>query len=300
MKLLSGRRKKWLIGILTFVLFTQIISISGCMQMRKSQEKLYKEFEGKKHQPEFISYEVLNRKMHYAEVGNPDLPTVIMVHGAPGALDAYLEYLKDDELLEKARLISVDRPGYGYSDFSKAEPSIERQAAMLKPILDKVQHEDKPTILVGHSYGGPLVARLAMDYPDLVDGLVMIAPAIDPDNEKIFWISYPTSWWGIKWMIPKPFQVTNVEKFAHAGELKKMLPLWDSITCPITHLHGEKDWIVPVVNIEFTERVATNAPLKLIRNEEWNHFIVWSQLDTIKGLIIEQVEGRFEPTKLND
>lgn len=297
MKIFSRRRKKWFIAILALVLFTQLISISGCMQMRTSQKKLYKKFEGKKHQPEFITYEVLDREMHYAEVGNADLPTVLMVHGAPGSLDAFLEYLKDDELLEKARLISVDRPGYGYSDFGKAEPSIERQAAMLKPILDKVYREDQPTILVGHSYGGPLIARMAMDYPDLVDGLVMIAPAIDPDNEKVFWISYPTHWWGLRWMMPKPIRVTNVEKFAHAGELQKMLPLWDSISCPITHLHGDKDWVVPAVNIEFTERVATNAPLQLLRDEEWDHFIVWSQMDTIKTLIIEHLDGKFEATQ---
>ncbi len=297
MQVFKQRSKKWFIGFLLFVIFTQLIGLSGCMRMRTSQKKIYKEFEGKKQQPRFHTYEVLDREMHYVEVGDEDLSTVIFVHGAPGSLDAFLTYLKDDELLTKADLISVDRPGYGYSSFGKAETSIERQAAMLKPILDKVQQEDKKTILVGHSYGGPLVARMAMDYPDLVDGIVMIAPAIDPDNEKVFWISYPANWLIFRWMVPKAFRVTNFEKLAHAKELEKMRPLWKNITCPTTHVHGDEDWIVPVVNIEYVKEVATNAPLKLVRDPAWDHFVVWSEFDKMKALIIEQLDGTFEPTE---
>jgi len=35
-------------------------------------------------------------------------------------------------------------------------------------------------VLIGHSLGGPVVARMAADYPDFVKGLVLVAPGISP------------------------------------------------------------------------------------------------------------------------
>ena len=281
---------KYLTAFGLFFLLTQLFS--ACMQMRTKPKKFYKAFEGKNHQPQLKTYTVNEQTVHYAEVGNPELPTVVMVHGAPGSLDAYIEYLKDDNLLNKARLISVDRPGYGYSDFGKSEVSIEEQAACLKPLLESDQ--SGKVILVGHSYGGPIIARLAMDYPDLVDGLIMVAPAIDPDNERVFWISYPIDFFLIKWMVPKPFRVSNDEKLSHADELRKMVPLWKNITVPTTLMQGGKDWIVLPVNADFGEKMLVNAPLNLIRDPEWNHFILWSEIDLIKADILKHIEGGYK------
>ncbi len=53
---------------------------------------------------------------------------------------------------------------------------------MMKPILELVVNQK--TILVGHSLGGPVIARTAMDYPDLVDGLILVGGSIDPEMEK--------------------------------------------------------------------------------------------------------------------
>lgn len=282
--------RKSLIAIGLFVLLMQLFS--ACMQMRTTPKKFYKAFEGKKYQPQLKTYTVNARTIHYAEVGNPKLPTVVMVHGAPGSLDAYMDYLKDDTLLTKVRLISVDRPGYGYSDFGKSEVSIKEQAARLKPLLESDQ--SGKVILVGHSYGGPIIARLAMDYPDLVDGLIMVAPAIDPDNEKVFWVSYPADFFLIKWMLPKPFRVSNDEKLSHADELRKMLPLWKNITVPTTLMQGGKDWIVLPANADFGEKMLVNAPLNMIRRPEWNHFILWSEIELIKADILKHVDGAYD------
>jgi len=73
--------RKSLIIIGLFVLLMQLFS--ACMQMRTTPKKFYKAFEGKKHRPQLKTYTVNTHTIHYAEVGNPELPTVVMVHGAP-------------------------------------------------------------------------------------------------------------------------------------------------------------------------------------------------------------------------
>ena len=40
---------------------------------------------------------------------------LIFVHGAPGSWDAFKDYLTDEDLKSKARVVAYDRPGYGGS-----------------------------------------------------------------------------------------------------------------------------------------------------------------------------------------
>jgi pimeloyl-ACP methyl ester carboxylesterase len=54
--------------------------------------------------------------LHYIETGNAQKPTLIL-HGSPGSWNAFKEYLQDTTLLKKYRMIAIDRPGFGYSDF---------------------------------------------------------------------------------------------------------------------------------------------------------------------------------------
>src|SRR3546814_16092495 len=44
-----------------------------------------------------------------------------------------------------------------------------------------------PAIVVGHSLGGPIAAKLAMDYPDRVRGLLLLAPSVAPALEAPRW-----------------------------------------------------------------------------------------------------------------
>jgi len=256
--------------------------VSGC---RQSEKKLLKKLNEKTIKPKLKTYKLGKKTVRYAETGTCEQALVVFVHGAPGSLDAYLDYLTDSSLVEKARVVSVDRPGYGGSDFGESVVSIKQQAALLKPILE-TKTGNNPTILVGHSFGGPIVARMAMDYPDLVDAIIMLAPAIDPENEKILWISYPADWKIFKWLVPKKWRVTNDEKLHHVSTLTNMLPLWEKLSLPVTHVHGSKDIIVPYVNTDFSERMITNAPLTMVRLPDVNHFLPWSH----KSLVLEHID----------
>ena len=86
-------------------------------------------------------------ELHYAKTGNDTLPTLFFVHGSPGSWMKFEEYLRDKDLLNKFRMISVDRPGFGYSDFGNVK-SLEEQSRIISALLEKVKN-GKPIYAMG-------------------------------------------------------------------------------------------------------------------------------------------------------
>lgn len=279
------RRRTWVIILIVLIGLPVVAFKIMEASFEITPDEMTDYFKEKPQQPKFITYTFMNHEMFYAETGSDTNRLVLFVHGAPGSWDAYMKYLGDTVLMHRAQLISVDRPGYGKSGFGQSVTSIEEQAAMIKPILD-ANKSGKPAILVGHSLGGPVIARLAMDYPDKVGALIFLAPAIDPDNEKIYAISYPANWKIFRWMVPTVWKVTNDEKLSHVAELQKMIPLWSGIKIPCTYMYGKKDGIVPPVNVEFAKKMLVNAHLQISAFDDENHFIPWTKQDSITRVIL--------------
>src|SRR5689334_6231318 len=96
--------------------------------------------------------------------GPEDAPRILLVHGSPGAAADWAALLLDPP--PGRELVAIDRPGFGRSDPYGAVPSLADQAAALAPLL--VQRGGHWPIVVGHSLGGPVAARLAADHPDEV------------------------------------------------------------------------------------------------------------------------------------
>lgn len=257
------------------------------MKFRKSDKKQQALFTRNGLQvPDFQSYESEGQEMHYTKMGNDSLPLVLMLHGAPGSSSACLGFLMDTALTHHACVIAVDRPGYGYSGFGKAERSLVKQAAAIRPILEKHRHQK--AVLVGHSYAGPLIARAAMDFPQLVDGLVMVAGSIDPALEPHYWWQGPLDWKAIRWMLPPAFRVSNQEILPLPAELEAMMPFWGNITCPVTVIQGTNDNLVHPGNADFAERMLTNSSkLEIIRMEGGSHFIFWTEQELIVDEILK-------------
>ncbi len=55
--------------------------------------------------------------------------------------------MADTALLSKAQLVTVDRPGFGASNFGYAEPSLKKQSALLRPILEKHKNQRRLFLL---------------------------------------------------------------------------------------------------------------------------------------------------------
>ena len=65
-------------------------------------------------------------------------------------------------------MVSVDRPGFGYSDFGQAQ-HLDMQSIWISPLFYLLANH-KPMFLAGHSLGGPMVIKLAADNPEIFSG----------------------------------------------------------------------------------------------------------------------------------
>ncbi|NWC47369.1 alpha/beta hydrolase [Pseudomonas edaphica] len=120
--------------------------------------------------------EVDGERFHYVEEGKG--PPLVMIHGLMGS-SRNLTYALSGQLRERFRVITLDRPGSGYSSrgaHTAADlPAQARQIAAFIKTLDL----DKPLVL-GHSLGGAIALALALDHPHAVSGLVLVAPLTHP------------------------------------------------------------------------------------------------------------------------
>lgn len=231
------------------------------------------------------------RTLRYVEVADdPKRPLVVFVHGSPGDWRGWSEYLLDKDLKSSANMIAVDRLGFGGSDRGHFEPSLVVQAKAIAPLLEKVPSGQR-VVVVGHSYGGPLAARLAMDYGDKVTDLVILAGSIDPSQERTAWYQYVAEWPPVSWLLPKEILVANREIMALKGELTDMSPLWSKITQRVSVIQGDQDNLVPPENADFAERVLTHtSALSMVRIEKMNHFLPWKQYALVKAEILKHLQ----------
>jgi pimeloyl-ACP methyl ester carboxylesterase len=105
-------------------------------------------------------------------------PPILLLHGASSNLEVMRRPL-GDMLAKHHRVILIDRPGHGWSERDRlADSTPDVQARMIADALARL--DTGPVIVVVHSLAGALGARLALDYPDRIAGLVMLAPVTHP------------------------------------------------------------------------------------------------------------------------
>jgi pimeloyl-ACP methyl ester carboxylesterase len=291
------RKGRWWRRVLrTFVVLTGLFIIACFIfdhfyQFRKSDEELRQIFRDN-HIPATLSYYTSNgRRLRYVSVGNDSLPVLLFLHGSPGSMSYYSWRFKDPEIEGKFRIYAVDRPGYGYSGFGNPEPSIQKQSEMIRPLLDSLNRVRHPVIVVGGSYGSSIACRLAMDHPELVDGLVLTGPSLAPGQEKYFWFTPVIESPLIRWFIPRMLRSANTEKYYHKEELEKMLPLWKNIRVPVMYLQGAKDNIIDTSNATFARKALVNVPylnIHFFPNRE--HRLAQFEWQAIKKSILEVYE----------
>jgi pimeloyl-ACP methyl ester carboxylesterase len=124
--------------------------------------------------------DVTGGRLHVVEIGPRDAagPPIVLIHGATSSLETMRQPL-GDMLAKDHRVILIDRPGFGWStrdDLSNSPPAL--QAKMIDEALGKLG-VDRAVIVV-HSLAGALGALMALDYPQRVAGLVMLAGVAYP------------------------------------------------------------------------------------------------------------------------
>jgi pimeloyl-ACP methyl ester carboxylesterase len=124
-------------------------------------------------------------RVHCHVAGNG--PDLVLIHGANGNLRDWT-FDVVPRLAGRYRLIAMDRPGMGYSDRatrgfadSPADQAVRLQAAAA------ALGAHRPIVL-GHSYGGAVALAWALERPDALSALVLLAAASNLWDGGLGWL----------------------------------------------------------------------------------------------------------------
>ena len=254
--------------------------------LRSSDKETIKYFQkaGVNCRIDYIPNSLTDYKIRVVSTGGHAKNAVLFIHGAPGSSDAFYSYLKDSTLLKNAKLITYDRPGYGYSGFGESMVKTSEQARIVKDIIDHYNLSN--VVVVGHSYGGPIAAYASL-LSNRINGVLMLAPAIDPDHEEYYRIGNFAKWKLTKWAVPTTLVVSADEKYAHEEDMRNLAQEWQNISVPVVSLQGDKDMLVPYENLDFTRKHFNAEYFTGKTIEKENHFIPWTK----RELVVDEILG---------
>jgi pimeloyl-ACP methyl ester carboxylesterase len=120
--------------------------------------------------------DVPGARLHIREFGGASAgrPAILMIHGLAGQLSHYT-YGVAGRLAAHHRVVVVDRPGSGYSTRAPdASADLSAQAAAMAALIRTL--DIGPAFVVGHSLGGAIALTMALEQPNQVAGLALLAP----------------------------------------------------------------------------------------------------------------------------
>lgn len=124
----------------------------------------------KKAEGEFV--EVLGKRIHYVQKNGEAKKTILFVHGNFASWRWFKPAL--DNLPNEYHGVALDMPNFGQSEWLE-EVKIDVYAQYVSEFMKKL-NIDK-AILVGHSLGGAVVQKMAIDNPKMVEKVLLIDPA---------------------------------------------------------------------------------------------------------------------------
>lgn len=110
--------------------------------------------------------------IHYVETGEGR--PIVFVHGLGAQLHQFRHTLFS-RFGPGYRLIALDRPGSGYSVRARgATGRLPEQAEIVRRFIETLGLE-RP-LVVGHSLGGAVTLTLAVEHPEAISGIALLAP----------------------------------------------------------------------------------------------------------------------------
>ncbi|MBL4576043.1 MAG: alpha/beta hydrolase [Opitutaceae bacterium] len=108
----------------------------------------------------------------YREAGNPEKPTIVLLHGFPTSSHMFRELIV--ELGSEFHLVAPDYPGYGFSSMprvSEFDYSFDNIAMLMGKFINEIDIEDYSLYLM--DYGAPIGYRLAAAQPERIQSLII-------------------------------------------------------------------------------------------------------------------------------
>lgn len=111
-------------------------------------------------------------RIHYRDEGNNERLVIVLLHGFNASLFNFERLVP--LLAEDFRLVSLDLPAFGLTG---AVPSGKYTIENFKETVSELTHylDIEKFSIAGNSMGGHVAWRYALEYPDQIEGLILIA-----------------------------------------------------------------------------------------------------------------------------
>ncbi|MFD1983194.1 alpha/beta fold hydrolase [Mesorhizobium newzealandense] len=155
--------------------------------------------------------EIDGNRIHYVDQGEGR--PIVFLHGL-GAQLHHFRHTLFGRLGPGYRLIALDRPGAGYSvRASGATGRLPEQAEIVRHFIEALRLE-KP-LVVGHSLGGAIALTLAVEHPEAISGIALLAPLthVEADGREKFGSLYiPSRLW--RWIMSYTLAIPTSLRYA--------------------------------------------------------------------------------------
>jgi len=120
-------------------------------------------------------------RLHYRDQGSVNESVLVLIHGTSASLHTWQPLI--ESIGHRFRMISLDLPGHGFTG-SNARRDYSRKA-MVSSIWRLLDHLNiRSATLVGNSLGGAVAWESALDSPERVNSLILLAPSGAPKKTE--------------------------------------------------------------------------------------------------------------------
>jgi pimeloyl-ACP methyl ester carboxylesterase len=258
---------KIMVWVIAIILGLWLVLAQFTLSFRNPDSQAIREFGADSVTLTTATLNVQGHHLHYASTGSDSLPTLFFIHGTPGSWDAFADYMKDKDLLARFRMVSIDRPGFGYSDYGHPE-HLAQQSKIISPLFQALDNH-RPMFI------------------GVFSGLVIISGSIDPAQEQ------PERWRPIlfktplTYFVPGAMRPSNQELWYLKTDLQDLKTDFAKVSCPVYLIHGAKDTWVPPENVAYGMKMLSHArhtSVTMIPGA--NHFIPWTKFNEIKAILL--------------
>lgn len=232
-----------------------------------------------------------------ALAGSTARGSLVFVHGAGGTHQKWAGQL--EEGIEGWLVTALDLPGHGASSGS----ALESAAAYADTLVDFIKQSamPRPLILVGHSMGAIIVLQTALNYPDRVDGLVLIGSGarmpVNPQMlEQLAKGTFDTGFLKIAYGPEAPAELvqSELEQMAGVPQLQLFIDFnacnnfdvserLGEINIPTLILVGDKDKMTPLKASQYLDEHIKNSVLHVV-NGSGHHPMLEKKAETNQAI----------------
>lgn len=215
-------------------------------------------------------------------------PPIVCVHGAGVSSRELLPLV--ERLGEHAEIWTVDLPGFGHSD---KPPHVLGLPALGDAVADWITARGlAPVCLLGGSFGCQIAVDVAVRHPELVAGLVLVGPTIDPSGRT--WPRIVARWLRNSVHEEPSMARLNLADYRDCG-LRRMIATFNEsrrdrvedrlphVRAPALVVRGERDAMVPAAWAEQVTRLLPYGRLVTVGGSP--HMIPYKDPDALVGPI---------------